>query len=483
MTTPRKDSYSTEEINLLKEIFENNPKKYIIERFQQAGHKRSIQSIFNTATKKLGLKRNPEIVKQDRVDGGKKAPIKDCWAKNEEEILNLNYIYKPQEEIMSLLPGRTWRAIRGHALSLGLTRSKEIVNSDRAKHLKEHLGVTSTWQLESVKSQSRKTNIERRGVEYPSQSADVREKVRETVQERYGVDNVFQSEEIKTKLTQTNIEKYGVPNPLQNKKIQDKVKTTNMEKYGIENTFQLTDRVQQGMIRNHGDSCPLRVPEIKERQQQTNIEKFGFKTPAENSEIQERIEATNMVRYGVKTPFQNEEVQQKIVRTNIERYGVDNPLKSEEIQNKARQTLYEHGTQKCSKQQHHIASILNKIEKINYPIGNCNADILIESDIICEYDGGGHEISMKVKNGLTQEEFLNAERRRDLFLKSKGFSIIRIISKEDLLPKNEIILKIISKAKEYLKSGHSWITFDIDHKKVICSQFQKQYDFGILHKI
>jgi hypothetical protein len=99
------------------------------------------------------------------------------------------------------------------------------------------------------------------------------------------------------------------------------------------------------------------------------------------------------------------------------------------------------------------------------------------------YDGGGHDISMKVKGGLTQEEFIKSERKRELFIKSRGFSIIRIISKDDLLPKDEIILKMISEAKEYLKTGHSWITFDIDNKKVICSQSQSDYNFGELRKL
>jgi hypothetical protein len=38
-------------------------------------------------------------------------------------------------------------------------------------------------------------------------------------------------------------------------------------------------------------------------------------------------------------------------------------------------------------------------------------------------------------------------------------------------------------ALEYLKSGHSWIKFDIDNSKIINSQFECDYDYGVLRKI
>ena len=296
----RKDSCSEEEKLLLLEIFEHNTKNAIIEKFKERGFDRSPQSIFRFA-KQLGLKRDPEIIKLEILEAGKKgvAANEDLWKPEEDQIIIEFYACSLQEELERKLPGRTFRAIRERALHLGLHRNKEMIDKDRALHLKEHLGVTSTWQLESVKEKSRETR-----------------------------------------------------------------------------------------------------------------EKNGY--------------------------------------------------------------------HKFSQQQIYIANLLNK--RINFPVGDCIVDILLEDNMICEYDGGGHDLQVKL-NCLSRESFNIHERKREFFLKSKGYSIIRIISEDDLLPKDEIILKMINEGKDYLNSGHSWIEFNIDKKQVRCSQYQTDYNFGILRKI
>ena len=338
----RSDSFTLKEEQLLKDIFEHNTKKHIIEKFKEAGFKRSTASIFLNA-RRLGLKRDPELIKQDMIEGGKKAPTPSniiLWTEDEDNKLRIVYPNGDQEEIMKMFPGRTWKAIREHTVRLGLSRSKEKIDEDRAKHFKKNLGVTSTWQLEKVKEKSRQTNLERRGVEYPTQSPEVRDKVKKIVQERYGVDNVFQSENIKEDIKKKNLEKYGVENPNQNPEVHARGVATNQRLYGVDNPFQMTDRVQKGMTEKYGDTCPLRVPEIKKKQQATNIERYGFPTPAQNKKIQEKTEQTNIVRYGTSTPFQNEDIKLKIKKTNLKIYGVENPAKNEDIKKKIKATTF-----------------------------------------------------------------------------------------------------------------------------------------------
>jgi hypothetical protein len=60
----RKDSYSPQEISLLSSSF-NNPKNIILNQFKKAGFNRSWLSILYNA-KKLGLKRNPTLIKKDK---------------------------------------------------------------------------------------------------------------------------------------------------------------------------------------------------------------------------------------------------------------------------------------------------------------------------------------------------------------------------------------------------------------------------------
>jgi very-short-patch-repair endonuclease len=477
----RKDSFSESEKILLKSIFSDNTKEFIISEFNKFGFHHSWQSLRLNA-KKLNLVRNPEIIKKEMIEGGKtsKKFIEDVWTDQEDSILKKYYPNNLQSEIEKKLPGRTFRSIRGRALSLGLSRNKEVIDQDRAIHLKENYGVDSNWQLEYVKKKSRQTNIEKRGVEYPTQCPEVKQKIKQTVQEKYGVDNVFQSNEIKEKIIETNLKNLGVENPQQSPIIKEKTKNTNLNRYGIENPFQLVDRVQAGMVKKYGVTSPLQNADIKAQQQTTNIERYGVPSPAQNELIQKKIEETNLIKYGTKSPFGNDGIKQKIIDTNMGKYGVPNPLKLEIIQNKAKEALYKYGTQKCSKQQFYIAQLLKG--KINFPVGNCNVDILLDNKIICEYDGGGHNLGVKI-GCTTVEESVNNERKRDIFLKSKGFKIIRIISNEDLIPTDPILQKMILEGKNYLNKGHSWITYDIDKKLVNSSQFNLNYDFGKLRKI
>jgi len=290
----RKDSCSEAEATLLKKIFENNSKKFIIEEFKKAGFDRSTRSIFRFA-QQLGLKRNPELIKQDMVEGGKKAPCpsnKIPWTNEENLLLKNFYATSLQNEIENKLPGRTFKAIRERVTRLGLFRDKKYIDIDRAFHLKKNLGIESTWQLEKVKKASKETNLAKRGVEYPMQSPEVQEANKRTVQKHYGVDNVFQAKEIKEKSKKTNLNNLGVENPQQSPIKREQTRQTNQKKYGVDNTFQLVDRVQAGMKRNHGVKHPLQSPKIKARQQQTNIEKYGFKTPSENPAIKEKLSKT-----------------------------------------------------------------------------------------------------------------------------------------------------------------------------------------------
>ena len=334
---PRKDSYKPEEMTLLKEIFENNPKEYILSRFN-----RSWQSVRLNA-KKLGLKRNPEIIKQEMIQGGKTAPEReDFWTAEEDNLLREIYQNNSKDFILSQFKNRTWKAIRERAIKLGLSRDKKQINKERVKHNKETIktryGVDYSTQLPSMQEKSRQTNLERRGVEYPSQSTGVRKKVKKTVQNRYGVDNVFQSEEIKSKIEQTNIEKYGVPHPNQNEEVREKTTQTNLKKYGVKNPFQMVNWVQQGMLEKYGEIIPLKISEFKKKAEETNIQRYGTKTPAQNTKIQEKIENTNKNRYGVKTPFQSGPVKQKIIQTNKQRYGIENPAQYGPFKDKAKKT-------------------------------------------------------------------------------------------------------------------------------------------------
>jgi hypothetical protein len=136
----------------------------------------------------------------------------------------------------------------------------------------------------------------------------------------------------------------------------------------------------------------------------------------------------------------------------------------------------------CSCQQFYIYNLLDN-SKLNYNCENKFLDIAFPNEkIYIEYDGSGHNLGV-LKNEMSQSEFNLKEIKRYYIVKDAGWKMIRIISVKDKLPADKIILQMISEAKEYLNTGHSWIKFDIDNNKVINSQGEFDYDFGELRKI
>ena len=117
-----------------------------------------------------------------------------------------------------------------------------------------------------------------------------------------------------------------------------------------------------------------------------------------------------------------------------------------------------------SSQQIYICKLLNG--ELNYPIYNLHADILIDKNIIIEYDGSGHYLDVVFKQ-LTWKEKLIKDIRRDAFLQSKGYKIIRIKCSNDKLPSDDIIISKINKAKRYFDYNN-----DKTHYEIVFKEFK-----------
>lgn len=288
-------------------------------------------------------------------------------------------------------------------------------------------------------------------------------KCSESNQEIYGVSNQFERDEIKDKIIETNLDKYGVEFYTQTDEYKQCCMETCLDKYGVDNVS--------------------RVPEFIDKMKNTQINKYGMMY-SQTNEYKERYKNTCQEKYGVDNAFQSDEVKQKIIKFNNNTYGC-HPMKIEEIKQdrlkKMLITKYKNGTGQSSRQQDYLGNLFNG--EVNYPVNYCCLDIaFIQDKIFCEFDGSGHSLCVKMGD-LTQEEFNNKEKRRKYFLLSKGWKEVRIISLNDKLPSDEVLLEMLNYAKEYINTGHSWIKFDIDNSKVICSQYEKDYDFGVLRKI
>lgn len=185
----------------------------------------------------------------------------------------------------------------------------------------------------------------------------------------------------------------------------------------------------------------------------------------------------------------SKETKEKFVATMKERYGVENPAQLPDTLIKAAQTYYKNSSKECSKQQLYIYYLYNMTNsvKLNYPISYYNVDIyLTDEKLVCEYDGGGHNLRVALGQ-LTQKEFDQKEIVRNNIIKREGYKQMRIISSKDLLPSDSILLQMLEYTKEYFSNypEHSWIEFNID-TSIVQNAEQKDgvfFNYGELRRI
>ncbi|RLE64019.1 MAG: hypothetical protein DRJ47_08645 [Thermoprotei archaeon] len=104
-----------EEVEVLKKLYGKKPAREIAKILR-----RSMYSIEKKA-RSLGLHRQ------------------DYWTKEEIEILEQHYTYASKEELLELLPKRTWNAIQNKAKQLGLKRRTRFKNEQDFKEYLESL--------------------------------------------------------------------------------------------------------------------------------------------------------------------------------------------------------------------------------------------------------------------------------------------------------------------------------------------------------
>lgn len=289
------------------------------------------------------------------------------------------------------------------------------------------------------------------------------EKIKHILQEKYNVSNIAQLDWIQEKIRQTNIERYGVPNYTQTKECRDKMKNTMLSKYGVEHNSQMQD--------------------YKEKFHNTSIERYGefyYKY------FTEKAFNTFYEKTGYKNPFQSPDVKEKIKQSCLDRYGYECSLQIPEVREKITQSLYANSSQKASKQQKYICNLYQGI--LNYPIKHYNVDIYLPDDnLVIEYDGSGHMLNV-VTGRETMEEHKQKEIIRSSILKREGYKQIRIISLTDKIPLDDVLLQMLSTAKQYFNTtSHTWINFDIDNSIMINAENKNisgvHFDYGELRKI
>lgn len=185
---------------------------------------------------------------------------------------------------------------------------------------------------------------------------------------------------------------------------------------------------------------------------------------------QVKTEITNLKKYGHKCSLRNEEVLQKSKDTNLKNLGVEYPFQSKSIINKTMESqIKKYGKlgRACNTSSQQI--YLNKLfgGKLNHQILPYCVDSFFEKEnIILEYDGGGHNLSVKLGK-CSKKEFENKELIRMNFLKDLDYKQFHIVSKKDKLPNDYELFNIKNTAFNFLLNKGVYYSYNLETKKVI----------------
>lgn len=230
------------------------------------------------------------------------------------------------------------------------------------------------------------------------------------------------------------LKKWGVDNPMKIKENVEKAQNTCQEKYGVNN--------------------PAKVEFFKEKARHTNIDRYGTDNPLKNKDVQQKVKETNLALYGEEYAAKSQIVRQKIEDTLIKRYGVKTAFLTENAQRKLSALGKE-----ASKIQRYICSVYNG--ELSVEIYPYIADIVMDDNIVCEVDGGGH--FLKIKLGQESESlFWKKEYGRENYIISKGYKILRIITHKNNLPSTDILLEIRNLCLNYFRSGYNVFRYNLD---------------------
>lgn len=259
--------------------------------------------------------------------------------------------------------------------------------------------------------------------------------------EKYGVDNGSKTKEAILKIKQTSLERYGVENPSQSQQAREKISQASKANYPF-----VKEKIVKTNLEKYGVECVLLNDVVRSKIRCTMLERYGVVHPKQNEHIKEKEKIHNREKYGVDYYSQTQECKNRIKETNLERYGYEHTLQVPSIREKGMKTLSANHSCPTSKQQIVLCDILKELYgacRLNHPCGNCFLDCVIEingNKIDIEYDGAYWH----------QDE--QRDRKRDEFVKSQGYKVLRIVGGHKVPTKEQIV-----EAIDYLvKGNHSF---------------------------
>lgn len=229
-----------------------------------------------------------------------------------------------------------------------------------------------------------------------------------------------------------------------------KIAETNMIKYGM-STNALPDvkaKKVESFRKNFGVDNPMQSKEIQNKMKDTMLERYGVEYRLQSQQGKDDFKNIMMQRYGVNHPSQSKELLERRKINTLNKYGVEHTLQLEEVRQKIAQTNFKNNTCKLSVEQLYISNLFDAT--LNYPIGRYNVDMLLDDNIILEFDGTGHDLNI-LYGRLTPDEFNQKEMTRTKYLLGKGYKIIRFIHKRHTKIQDKTYMEALEQCKMKLQ--------------------------------
>lgn len=212
--------------------------------------------------------------------------------------------------------------------------------------------------------------------------------------------------------------------------------------------------IRETVQKRYGVNNVVELSSVRAKMEETCLLRYGVPSPLHNDEIFQKTQASFNEHYGVENGIKDlrsvPEISQRIKATNIKKYGNENPMCFPEIKAKINQKMYENGTCKTSNKQLELNQMLIDLygnSELNYPCDKVSLDCMVVVDGIrvdVEYDGWFWHKDREIE-----------DMRRDFFVESKGYKVIRFIAYDNRLPTeqelHEAINKITTTDRKFIK--------------------------------
>lgn len=369
------------------------------------------------------------------------------------------------KSVKVIIGGKNIKKYREKGYSPIMYKELDVKIEDLTKGSNVMVDVQCDYCDKSFKLTYKSYNLsKKRTIQKDSCQNCIGEKIRESNIKNYDVPNVMHVDKIKNKIPETMLARYGVISSSQMEGYKEKTEKTCMERYGVTNyskTEESKERRKQTCLDRYGVESYTQTDECKEKTKETCLNRYGVEHVANIKGTREKYINTCLEKYGTINYFQTEEFKEKCKNTMLEKYGSENFSSTEifsqktletwkkktreeidEILSKRTMSLYNNGTQKCSKEQMKLYKMLyEEYEEVylNYPLKGLSLDVLLIKDgvrIDIEYDGWyWHKDS-------GQRDF-----QRDYNVRSDGYKILRVRS-AGLLPSIEDLKEKIDELVE-----------------------------------